>query len=593
MTQIQSEVLHLAAFKQQVQAAQRRVVELHLRALQTSACQNDLLTSSLEELNTVMQQMRLAEEMLSQPSDQLSSASDVAAFWRHRYEDFFNFAPDACLVTGPDGRIQEANRAAADLLNVEQNALVGRFLIDYIAEGEGPAFRSKLSTLQDLPSGESWEQRTQAWDVILCPHGRTPIQASLIVKAVVLTIPDHPPAWCWLLRAVSEDQAVTPFLSGLERSEIETKLMNLFHADIIGITVGEGDFITDANGCFLSMIGYSNEDLPLNWKSLTPPKQHLRSVAAIQEATATGTASPYEKEFISKEGRHVPAIVGGCCLKKEPCQYISFVLDITNQKRREERLAADYTRDHRIAETFEDALLPDVSAHSFPRLVVETRYEAAWEEARVGGDFYDAFALEDGKIALVVGDVAGKGLAAAVYALEIKSALRAFLREHSHPATALPRLNAFIYDRLHLDDASENGQGDPFTTLALAVVEADTGKTAFAVAGAEPPLVIRANGTMEVVNAGMLLLGIEAKLKCEATEVTLHPGDRLLMVTDGITEARSGPNFLDYDGLVALVEQSLSQETQPAMIQAILNGARAFAGGALADDACLLIAQRL
>jgi len=408
---------------------------------------------------------------------------------------------------------------------------------------------------------------------------RSPFQALLQVRAILPTRPDQPLALRWLLRraaeeATSEQAQPEQNQGGIKKSEIETKLMALFHANIIGITVGEGDLITEANDCFLRMVGYVREDLPLNWKSLTPPKQRLRSVAAMQEAIATGTASPFEKEFISNEGQRVPTVVGGYCLQKDPYQFINFVLDITERKRHEAKIAADYAREHKIAETFQRALLPDVSGHSFPGLSVAALYAAAWEEARVGGDFYDAFALEDGLTALVVGDVAGKGLAAAVYALEIKSALRGFLREHPNPATALTRLNAFVYDHLHLDDQGEEGQGDPFTTLALAVVEADNGKVAFAVAGAEPPLLIRADGTMEVVNGSIFMLGVKAKLECEATEVTLDAGDRLLMVTDGITEARTGADFLDYQGLVALVEASLSQGTLQEMVQAILDGAR-------------------
>ena len=66
---------------------------------------------------------------------------------------------------------------------------------------------------------------------------------------------------------------------------------------------------------------------------------------------------------------------------------------------------------------------------AFPGLQIAHFYEAAWDEALVGGDFYDLFALRDHKVALVVGDVAGKGLAAASYTAEIKFSLRSLLRE--------------------------------------------------------------------------------------------------------------------------------------------------------------------
>lgn len=259
------------------------------------------------------------------------------------------------------------------------------------------------------------------------------------------------------------------------------------------------------------------------------------------------------------------------------------------QKARGKRLATRYAREHRIAEAFQRALLPDISDHLFPNLAVAAAYAAAWEEARVGGDFYDAFTLEGGRVALAVGDVSGKGLAAAVCAAEIKTALRAFLRDDPCPATALGRLNAFVCDYRHLDCRPEG----VYVTLALTVAQAGSGEFSFAVAGAEPPLLIRHDGTMEAVTANLPMLGVQPDARYQSRPLSLRPGDRVLLVTDGITEARNGPDFLEYIGLVALAEASRTQETLQGVVLNVLNGARDFAGGTLADDACLLVAQCL
>jgi serine phosphatase RsbU (regulator of sigma subunit) len=120
-------------------------------------------------------------------------------------------------------------------------------------------------------------------------------------------------------------------------------------------------------------------------------------------------------------------------------------------------------------------------------------------------DFFDAFALEGGKVALLIGDVTGKGLAAATFTAEVKFALRAFLREHGvTPVLALSRLNRHVWDGQRLDS---KGSG-VFVCVALAVLDAGTGEAAFAVAGAEPPLVLRVGtGTVKEVSARGMMLG--------------------------------------------------------------------------------------
>ena len=107
-------------------------------------------------------------------------------------------------------------------------------------------------------------------------------------------------------------------------------------------------------------------------------------------------------------------------------------------------LDAAYAHEKKIAETLQRSLLIHVGEQSFPGLSVAPLYEAAWSEAGVGGDFYDAFAVGACQVALVVGDVAGKGLEAAARTAEVKYALRAFLLEYPHPARTLMRLNDFL-----------------------------------------------------------------------------------------------------------------------------------------------------
>ncbi|MDQ2799097.1 MAG: GAF domain-containing protein, partial [Armatimonadota bacterium] len=94
--------------------------------------------------------------------------------------------------------------------------------------------------------------------------------------------------------------------------------------------------------------------------------------------------------------------------------------DITGRREAEALMRAALDKERHVAETLQHTILEDIPEDRFPGLSVASRYLAAWEEAQIGGDFYDAFALDGGKAAFVVGDASGKGLAAAIRTAEVK-----------------------------------------------------------------------------------------------------------------------------------------------------------------------------
>jgi len=259
----------------------------------------------------------------------------------------------------------------------------------------------------------------------------------------------------------------------------------------------------------------------------------------------------------------------------------------------EAQMAEDLRHEHQIAETLQRSLRSTPAEDAFPGLRVHTEYEPAWKEALVGGDFYDALALGDGKVALVVGDVTGKGLAAATHTAEVKYALRVILHECPDPARALARLNRF------LTQAQPGVAWQPLVAVALAVVDTQTGEAAVSSAGAEHPLLLRADGRAEEILAGGMLLGTLREADYESQTLRLAPGDCLLMVTDGLIEARHGKEFFGYDGLTQAAQQaqargstSTGNSTGNSMVKAIIAEAKRFAGSALHDDVCLLLVQR-
>lgn len=264
--------------------------------------------------------------------------------------------------------------------------------------------------------------------------------------------------------------------------------------------------------------------------------------------------------------------------------------DITEQKAAEDRLRAAYEREKRIADMLQRPLRVEIPHDAFPGLSVATLYEAAWaDQAEVGGDFYDAFTLADGRIAFLVGDVTGKGLAAAARATEAKDVIRAFLRLYPfYPALTLTRLNDYLCDAQQLDERGEDG----VLCLALALVNLSTSEVTFAWGGIEPPLIVRAGGEIESLVGGGMLLGAVPHATYAEVTIRFRAGDTFLLSTDGLSEARQGKDFLGQEGVIDLTRAACTLPTLRNMGQAILDGARQFASGQFQDDACLVLVRR-
>lgn len=198
--------------------------------------------------------------------------------------------------------------------------------------------------------------------------------------------------------------------------------------------------------------------------------------------------------------------------------------------------AMSYEREERVADVLQKSFLsPDkIVVDGFE---IASKYASALEEAKVGGDFYDVTKLSDGRIALVIGDVSGKGLAAAVHTAMAKYALRAYLSEGHGPAAALTRLDKTV---------AESTKLETFVTLFCGILDTKTGELAYASAGHEPAIYC-ANGSNTLLNATGPILGLGLDSNYEQETVTLENGSILLLYTDGVSEARRDKVLMGID----------------------------------------------
>ncbi|MBV9848354.1 MAG: SpoIIE family protein phosphatase, partial [Armatimonadetes bacterium] len=193
-----------------------------------------------------------------------------------------------------------------------------------------------------------------------------------------------------------------------------------------------------------------------------------------------------------------------------------------------ERQASE--RERAIAQQLQEALQPEVPGR-VPGLTLGRYTRPALDEAQVGGDFFDVFALDKDLYALVIGDVSGKGLAAAQQLALIRNSLRTTLYLRRAPAPAVSAVNAIV-------TAHELLAG--FVTCWVGVYEAGTGRVAYCACGHEPALVRRAGGWVEALETTGPPLGLAEGAEYGEGAVTLSPGDALLLYTDGLSEA--GPS---------------------------------------------------
>jgi serine phosphatase RsbU (regulator of sigma subunit)/anti-sigma regulatory factor (Ser/Thr protein kinase) len=224
------------------------------------------------------------------------------------------------------------------------------------------------------------------------------------------------------------------------------------------------------------------------------------------------------------------------------------------------RLGQGLHRVHQVDQQRETALAlqhailgPAYLPHGFA-----VRYQAASRPLQVGGDWYDIVDLEDGRIALIVGDCVGHGLAAATVMGQLRSACRALLLDHPSPRAALAGLDRFAA-RL---------PGAQCTTAVCAVLNSDSGELIYSSAGHLPPVLVHFDGTTETLEGGHTIpLGLRPDRPRPEARISIPAGATLLLYTDGLVERRS--SSLD-DGI--------------ACVSAILKDGRASALEALANE---------
>jgi anti-sigma regulatory factor (Ser/Thr protein kinase)/putative methionine-R-sulfoxide reductase with GAF domain len=234
--------------------------------------------------------------------------------------------------------------------------------------------------------------------------------------------------------------------------------------------------------------------------------------------------------------------------------------------------------DHRIAETLQRSVLP-TALPEVPGLGLAARYLPAATEAALGGDWFDAIPLSDGRVGLAIGDVVGTGIEAAALMSKLRTAVRVFALENAEPAELVTRLSRFM--------ASE--EPSSMATFTYCSLEPDTAELSLAIAGHPPPLFVRPGGRAEYLELDVgTPLGVSGGPPYEQSATVIPPGGILVLYTDGLIERR-GSRLSERQA--TLVATAAAAPLDPELLCAHL--VDSMLEGSADDDVAVLAVQNL
>jgi PAS domain S-box-containing protein len=686
-----------------------------------------------------------AAKRLDAPAGSLPAADE-------RYRTLFETLPLGIVHYDADGSVVGANKAASEIIGT---GLTTTASWPVVPAGQALREDGEPFPFEELPVPVALRTGEIVADVVVgFTHRKNDDPRWVKVTAVPDARDEH--------GRPTRAYAIVTDLTEQRRTEAALRqstalLGRLREANVLGVVVLDERQVYDANDAYLDIIGYSREDLEagrVDWREITPPEWAGVQERAMAQLRRSGACTPFEKEYVRKDGHRVLVLIGAAVIARNPLRWTSFVIDLSARQRAEQERAAarsarerldflmragalvaatrdrdelldqvaslavpsladycvvflptvdgkllagafshrdptrarqlsalrehpiaaagplivqraysfattqlsrdvtdempDWTsaepeamsvislmqprsaiatplpgpggslgvvslargagrplfseadvpvveelgrrlaaglvntdafaREHAIAETLQRSLLPE-SMPRVPGLDLAVRYLPATEGADVGGDWYDAFPLDGGRVGLVTGDVAGHNIASASVMGQVRTLLRGYAIDDPDPGRVLDRVNAAMARLLP----------DALASAVYAVLDPATGELGHANAGHPPPLVTGGAGQAAYLDdAPGAMLGACVEEEFRTGQRALRPGEVLLLYTDGLIEDRSR----DITEGLGILAGTLRPHGAGTAAQACAAALDLLSGSAQRhDDVCLLAAR--
>jgi PAS domain S-box-containing protein len=527
------------------------------------------------------------------------------------------------IVSDLRGRLSLANRAASEMIGLDLQPLVGQPLRDLIAERikwrftNPDEYAERVLAVHDDPTREAIDE-AETVDGRSIEHASSPVHdpsGALVGRVDILT--DVTTARSALAEARRLAAAQSELLEREERrAHEEVALTRAAHAMASALTPTDiHDHLLDqvhrlVPACDKSAV------LAVDRRGLVVPVAtrgfsdvSLKRMVFRSGEGAAGLAMLNRRPFVCNDAEadervsnritgpegirsfmHVPIVLGdrpyGLVsvnsgeLRSFGERELRLVTELSRHAASALQNALQFEQERHIAETLQQALIAD-DLPRVPGLELAAIYQAA-AGSQVGGDFYSAWILPDGRLALLVGDVSGKGVEAAGLTAMVRYMAEALSQHSPEPAPLVGELNEMLYPRL--PEAQ-------LVTLVLAVADPVAGSLRWCSAGHPPPVIVDALGGQRMLDDPDPPCGAFPDQRFTDHEDRFDEGDLLVLYTDGIIEARRQGREFGEEGLRNALREAVGED--PAQLaRSVYGAARAWCGGRLTDDVAIAVVRR-
>lgn len=502
----------------------------------------------------------------AQSRRQRRTAEEALHEERERCVTILESITDGFYAVDMDWRFTYINEEGARLLGREWQALKGQDLWATFPHTVGTPLHTTLqgTMLEGTPGAIEWfSERTEKW-------------------FAVRSYP-YPGGIAVYIRDISEQKHTE---EALRTSEERFRALTTATSDVIYNMSADWAVMRNlSGGGFLKDTG-----APISgWLAVyIPAEEQARVMEAIDEAIRSKRVFELEHRVIRADGgvgwtfsRAIPVLDD----KGEVVEWFGAARDISVRKQQELEIQEALERERHFSLLLQRALLPEKPSldHGYS---VAVEYIPFYMGREIGGDFYDVFEAEGGKVGVVIGDVSGKGLESAALAAATRSTIHALAYETGCAGETLARANSILCS------GNSDGLQSDFVTVFLAVIDLDTGEFCYASAGHPPAAICRKGGEVEFLQLNFLPpICVLSGITYQDYTDRLEPGDVLVMFTDGIIEARRSTDLFDLEG----IEQSLREHRHRSVddiADELIAAASSWAQGRLSDDAAVVVVKR-
>jgi sigma-B regulation protein RsbU (phosphoserine phosphatase) len=351
---------------------------------------------------------------------------------------------------------------------------------------------------------------------------------------------------------------------------------------VMVLSVGNGMY--PVNVVFAPL--YSRRSFPWNWVAFLPLMFVAGLLSALLGCTLLRWMVPVKETFWVLFRESAPIVVVICLATSTIGYLVGEIQEKLKDKNSQLQQAVERGTTALQQQEQELNRAREIQQDLMPKTLPQLPHvglAGAWQPARtVGGDYFDFVQLDSNRLGICIGDVAGKGITAALLMANLQASFRAFASPDESPAAVCTKLNAFLCGNLALGK---------FITFFYAILNAEGRSLRYENAGHCPAILLKASGETELLRGGGAVLGVLPDWEYKDFVVQLAAGDRLLLFTDGVTEAANA-QFEEFgnEKIIQSLRENDGIVTALATQRKIMEEVTRFCASNFQDDATILVA---